>query len=280
MENVAERLSWRRLPWALEVLLIGIGYGLYSFVRVLAPHHLLESYQHANEVQAAERSLGIFDELGVNAFLSRHDWLGMVSSYYYASLHFIVTPLVLAWLWRRRSGRYPQLRSALVISTAAALVGYATWPLAPPRFSLPGAVDTVLDHPVVWASGPGVEGLINDLAAMPSLHVGWAVWSAAALVAAFRSRWRHLAWLYPIATTFVVVATANHFLFDALAGAVTVAISLLLCGLRPSSASAKHLLALPYAQTSERAQSTVTLRAPAADSGTAGSRAAVGASRS
>jgi PAP2 superfamily len=69
----------------------------------------------------------------------------------------------------------------------------------------------------------GVTSLINQYAAMPSLHVGWAIWCAAAVVATTHSRWRHLAWLYPAATTFVVMATANHYLLDALAGAVLMA---------------------------------------------------------
>jgi hypothetical protein len=277
MEQVAQRLSWRRLPWVFEVVSIGIGYAFYSLVRVLAPHHLVASYQHAAMVENAEKRLGVFRELGVNEFLSRHDWLGILSAYYYATLHFIITPLLLVWLWRRRSLLYSQLRSALVIATAAALVVYATWPLAPPRFAIPGAVDTVLRHPVIWASGHGVKGLINDLAAMPSLHVGWALWCAVAIVAGFRSRWRHLAWLYPLGTTFVVVATANHYVLDALGGAFVVGVPLLLCGLRPTS-SIDKLLA-HHVRQPVPAQSTVNLRAPEADSGTAGCRGRVGATR-
>src|SRR5260370_1344756 len=69
----------------------------------------------------------------------------------------------------------------------------------------------------------GPDSLVNLYAAMPSLHVAWAAWCAVAIVAAARGRWRHLAWLYPAATTFVVLATASHFVLDAAAGlAVTV----------------------------------------------------------
>lgn len=232
MEAMATRLSWRRLPWAVEVLSIGIGYAFYSIVRVMAPHRLQISYDHAAEVVNVEKAFGVFHELAVNTYLSAHNHLEVFSAYYYATLHFIITPLVLAWLWKRRPALYGHLRSALVIATAVALVVYATWPLAPPRFAIPGAVDTVFDHPVIWASGHGVEGFINDLAAMPSLHVGWAVWCAAVVVAAFRTRWRHLAWAYPLLTTVVVVATANHYVVDAVGGTLVVAVPLYLCGLR------------------------------------------------
>lgn len=238
MDVHTARLSWRRLPWAIEVVSIGIGYGLYAVIRVLAPHRLVASYQHAYQVQDLERKLGIFSELGLNTILSRHPWLEIGASYYYATFHFVVTPVLLAWLWKRRERFYAPLRSALVLSTGVALVIYATWPLAPPRFALPGAVDSVLDHPVIWASGHGVEGFINDLAAMPSLHVGWAVWCAVALVAVLRSPWRHLAWLYPFCTTVVVVATANHYLLDAVGGGLVIAVPLVLCGLRVTTSRA------------------------------------------
>ena len=222
-------LAWRRLPWPAEILSIGIGYVLYSIIRVLAPDRIGASYQHAWELESIERRLGVFPELSLNGFLSRHEYLQDISSYYYGSLHFIVTPVVLVWLWKRRAHVYSPLRSSLVIASLAALVVYATFPVAPPRFALPGTVDSVTLHPVLWDSGHGVKGLINELAAMPSLHVGWALWCAVAVVLGCRSRWRHLAWLYPAGTTFVVVATANHYVLDAVAGAVIVLAPMALC---------------------------------------------------
>ncbi|MGB8652566.1 MAG: phosphatase PAP2 family protein [Mycobacteriales bacterium] len=235
MDTRASRLSWRRLPWTAEVVSIGLGYGVYSLIRVLAAKHVDSAYGHAQDVGEVERALGIYHERWLNAQLSGHTSLELLSSYYYSTLHFIVTPVVLAWLWRRRARFYPVLRSGLVVASACALVIYAAWPLAPPRFAVAGTVDTVIDHPVIWVSGDGAGAFVNDLAAMPSLHVGWAVWCAIAIVAGFRSRARHLAWLYPVTTTLVVVATANHYLLDALGGALVVVIPLIACGLRPST---------------------------------------------
>jgi hypothetical protein len=69
--------------------------------------------------------------------------------------------------------------------------------------------------------------MVNLYAAMPSLHVAWAVWCAVAVATATHTRWRHLAWLYPVATTFVVLASANHFVLDAAGGAAITALGLL-----------------------------------------------------
>jgi len=96
--------------------------------------------------------------------------------------------------------------------------------VAPPRFAIPGLVDILTTHNVLDSADPhGVTGAANLYAALPSLHVCWATWCAVAVVTATRSRWRYLAWLYPAATTFVVLASANHFVFDVAGGvAVTV----------------------------------------------------------
>jgi hypothetical protein len=120
------------------------------------------------------------------------------------------------------------LRSALVLATTAANVVFWTWPVAPPRFAVPGMTDILVRFGILGAGSPhGPDSLVNLYAAMPSLHVAWAAWCAAALVAATRGRRRHLAWLYPAATTLVVIATANHFLADAAAGLAVTALGLL-----------------------------------------------------
>ena len=73
--------------------------------------------------------------------------------------------------------------------------------------------------------GPG--RLVNLYAAMPSLHVAWAAWCAVAVITATRSRWRHLAWLYPWVTVLVVLASANHFLLDVAGGLAVLGLGLL-----------------------------------------------------
>lgn len=266
MEVLAARLRWRRLPWVVELVSILVGYGIYSLIRLLAPHRVNASFEHARTVLDIESALGLFHLVPLNQFLVEHDFLVVFSSYWYATAHFVVTPAVLAWMFLRRSWAYPMLRSALVIATVSALVVYATWPLAPPRFVVPGVTDTVMNNPVVWAK-EGAAGFVNEFAAMPSLHVGWAIWCAIVVVAVCRTRWRHLAWLYPVTTTFVVMATANHYMLDALGGALVVAVPLYLCGFRLS-----HLHMPMWSP-----HVPISRSAPDAEAGTAGERGPVGA---
>ncbi len=154
--------------------------------------------------------------------------LAEATGYHYGLLHFIVTPLVLGWLYLRRPSAFPRLRSALVLATGAANIVFWTWPVAPPRYSVPGMTDILVSHHVLGAADPHGPGrLVNLYAAMPSLHVAWATWCAVAVITATRSRWRHLAWLYPSATVLVVLASANHFLLDAVGGLAVLGLGLL-----------------------------------------------------
>ena len=160
--------------------------------------------------------------------------LADAAGYYYGLAHFLVTPLVLAWLYLRRPAAFPRLRSGLVLATAVANVVFWAWPAAPPRFSVPGMTDILVTRDILGAAHPrGATSLVNLYAAMPSLHVAWAAWCALAVVTACRSRWRRLAWLYPAVTTLVVLASANHFLLDA-AGGLAVAGLGLLAASRPA----------------------------------------------
>ncbi len=102
-------------------------------------------------------------------------------------------------------------------------------PLAPPRMlAAAGLVDTARVYgPSVYGAVPETDSMANQFAAMPSLHFGWALMVAVGLIAATRSRWRALWLLHPLLTLFVVVGTANHYWFDALAAAALLGLALL-----------------------------------------------------
>ena len=260
--NYRVSLAWPRLPAAAEVAIVAAGYAGYALVRLAVRASRPAAVAHAAGLWRAERWLHLDIEPSLNHLAAARPVLAEMAGYYYGLAHFIVTPLVLAWLWLRRPSAFGPLRSALVLATTAANVVFWTWPAAPPRFAVPGMADILVRYRILGAGSPrGPDSLVNLYAAMPSLHVAWAAWCAAALVAATRGRWRHLAWLYPAATTFVVLATANHFLADAAAGLAVTALGLLAARattghLSPASGPDAGALVLgqPLADTGLRAE--------------------------
>jgi hypothetical protein len=159
------------------------------------------------------------------AFLS-HPLIVQAFNLYYAGLHFVVVIACLIWVyvWHRR--QYPPVRTTLVLFTAGALL-IQFIPVAPPRM-LPGdgMVDTAVRYgQSVYGSVAGFNA--DQLSAMPSVHVGWALLAALVVVHVSRSRWRWLAFSYPALTLLAVVVTANHFWLDGIAAAALLAIVLL-----------------------------------------------------
>jgi hypothetical protein len=204
-----------------------VGYWLYTMVRNGVPSQAGAAMRRAERLSGWEADLGIDVELAMNQALDRVSWLIVGMNYYYAVAHFAVTIAVLVWLYRRHPGPYRRARTAFLVTNAVALVVFYLYPLAPPRL-MPeyGYVDTVVTHGTwgSWASGD-IAAATNQYAAMPSMHVAWSLWSAVAVVLLARRAWvRMLALAHPALTLVVIVATANHFLLDALGGALALAL--------------------------------------------------------
>ena len=215
----------RRLPaiW-LEALVLAAGYALYQIVQILVVGSRRSAVERATWLWSIEQTLHIDPEIWLNHFVAQRYGLVVVTGLYYGILHFAVTPLVLVWLRMRRPDSYSSVRNILVGISVAALVVYWLLPLAPPRLSVPAVIDTMKVHDILSAGSPsGLAALANQYAAMPSLHVAWAVWVALAVaVSSPGARVRHLVWAYPVATTLIVMATGHHFLADAVAAALLV----------------------------------------------------------
>lgn len=226
----------------LELLLIRVGYWAYSFIRGAVPDGRTVPERHGRQVLSLESTLHIDIEHWVNHKVAQVDWLRHVLSFYYDTFHFLVPLSILAFLYARRPETYRTARISLSLATLLGLVGFWVYPLAPPRL-MPGRgfIDTAhgrqdLAHPDFGA----LTKLSNQYAAMPSLHVGWSLWCA--LMIAFLVPWmwlRVVAFLYPLATTFVIVGSANHYVLDAIGGVVVVtlgiALQYLLTGTTPFS---------------------------------------------
>ena len=222
--------SRSRVSWWRELALLAALYGVYMLARALVGVHPAAAMDRGRWLLDLEATARIDIERPLNAAVHAVPVLAVLADYVYASLHYLVTPLVLVWLAVRHRDGYRRGRNALLIATALGLVGFWLLPTAPPRLLDAGAfLDTmaVFSDWGWWgeaASAPrGMEGLSNQYAALPSLHVGWALWSALQVRANTSSRLlRRWAWTYPALITLVVMATANHYLLDAVAGAAVV----------------------------------------------------------
>ncbi len=240
----------------LELALLALLYVGYSLARLLADDDPVRATDNAHGVLDLERVLHLDVEVWANQLFTGLPGLSLAASYWYSALHYLVTPVVLLWVYRRHALGYRRVRNALVGATAAGLVGFVLLPVAPPRM-LPGYTDVLAVTSVHgwWgsdASAPkGLGGLTNELAAMPSLHVGWALWCAWVVFLCTRSTWlRGAAASYAVGTVLVVVGTANHYVLDAVAGALLILLAVLVtrprvrgetpdleAGHRPSTAS-------------------------------------------
>ena len=220
-----------RLPWwARELGLLVAVYVVYSLGRLVVGADVGAAMDRGAELVSFERQLTWLSELRLNEALQSVPVLAVAASYWYSLLHYTVTPAVLVWLRRRHTGSYGPARTALIVATLLGLVGFWLYPTAPPRMLAGhGFVDT-LAYFSDWgwwstdASAPkGLGGLTNELAAMPSLHVGWAVWVGWYVATQARRRLVRVAAIaYPVVTSLVVVATANHYWLDVVAGAALV----------------------------------------------------------
>ena len=203
----------------------------YTRIRLVASDDRSLATGHARDVLHLERLLHLDLEGTLNRALAALPPLEAAASYWYAALHYTVTPLALVLLYRSRPAEYRRLRTALVLATAVALIGYVAFPTAPPRL-VGGYTDTLAaTSSLGWwgAEGSAVRGAggaVNQFAAMPSMHVGWALWCGLVFWRLARTRWqRALAAAYAPMTALVVVSTANHWVLDVLAGALLMALA-------------------------------------------------------
>jgi PAP2 superfamily len=215
----------RRSPLWIEVLVIIWLCWLYDAVNNLSPLRLHAALAHAGSLLHFENVWHLNPELTLNAWAAAHRAIALPMADFYDSAHFVVTLGVVALLWWRCPDLYRPLRNSLVLINVIGFVVFWAYPLAPPRMMAgTGFVDVVaVTH--AWGSwrSSAVASQANELAAMPSLHVAWACWTTLALWRILRGkRWRVLAVAYPVMTAVVVMATANHFLLDVVAGVATV----------------------------------------------------------
>jgi hypothetical protein len=214
---------WRaKRTLAREVTLIATAALLYTLVRGLTSDRIAVAFDNAEQVIAFERALGIFVEPELQGAILGNDVLVRAVNLLYIG-YWPMIMVTLGWLLVRRPAQFPRFRNAILASGALSLVIFALYPLAPPRF-LPqyGFVDTVEQSASTYRTLTD-PSLVNDYAAMPSLHFGWVLLLGIALVTLARHRVTRIAGVVlPVLMFASIVLTANHYLVDGLVGGAVI----------------------------------------------------------
>ena len=213
----------------LDGVVLLVAYQAYRFARAFIHGTRWQATVHARQVIRLERALGLFHEEAVqHPFDHRVVFLRLWDTWY-GAMHFAGPVVGLAVLYAWSPERYRQWRNILGVVLVAALVGFALYPLLPPRLLSPtyGFVDSGARDGGIGPIGKDVAaGALNAYAAMPSLHLAWSTWTTCALWGLVRAPWARLLLLaWPAAMVFAVTVTANHYFVDCLAGAAAVGLA-------------------------------------------------------
>jgi hypothetical protein len=209
---------------AAETAIVCALFALWQLANRATHTHIAGGLANGRWVWHAERVVHVPSEVWFQKLILGHPDLVRASNYYYASAHLTGMAVFLIWLWLRHRDRYPEWRNVVAIFTGMSLL-IEMIPVAPPRLiGGTGLIDTAMAYGQSVYNYFG-SGVADQYAAMPSIHVGWALIIAIACYTCSPSRWRWIGVVHGALTCFVVVATANHYWFDGLGAAVVLAVA-------------------------------------------------------
>jgi membrane-associated phospholipid phosphatase len=223
-------VSWLPKGWPDALWQIGL-FALadlcYETVRGIADGNAAVAFDNARSVVHLEQGVGLFFEPDLQSWVMNHRILVDFANFMYVNSHFVITTGVLVWLYLRHNKQFYFVRNMFMVAMGLALVGYLAMPTAPPRF-LPelGFVDTIAYYADVHHDSAFVTLFFNPYAAVPSMHVAFALMLAIPTMQLVRRRVVKLLWAcYPVLVAWVVIATGNHWWFDTAAGALVALVS-------------------------------------------------------
>ncbi len=207
---------------ARELALLAVMLYAYKYVRFLVNERSEIAFANAKRVLQWEHWMLLDSESTLQQLILPHRDIVVGLNRYYVTFHFIGTMAFLVWAFARSLQDYTKVRRVLLAVTAGALVMHVAFPLAPPRM-MPGFVDTMAQFGPNPYHSEGVREFANQYAAMPSLHVGWAIIVAYGVIRISKSRFRWFIVAHPVMTMMAVVLTANHYWLDGIVAAALVA---------------------------------------------------------
>jgi membrane-associated phospholipid phosphatase len=225
-----------------QIALFALADVCYETVRGVAENNTAFAFENARSIVDLEKGLGLFIEPGFQSWAMGHRLLIDIANFAYVNSHFTVTTCALVWLYLRHNDRFYFVRNMFMVAMALALIGYVAMPTAPPRFFPElGIVDTIAYYADVRHDSAFVNLFFNPYAAVPSMHVAFALMLAVPCMLLVRRRVLKVLWaIYPAFVASVVIVTGNHWWFDGFVGACVAAVSaltaaLVLARLRPAA---------------------------------------------
>ncbi len=216
----------RPTGWVAELTVFAMALLAYQASRAVVIGDAEDALRNTAAIVDAERAAGVFWEPAIQAWARSHDGLVPAMNQFYLLAHLPVTAAFFVWVYRRRRPAYRVLRDGFLAANAIALTIFVAVPVAPPRLaSLPGLDDTLRTVSGIDLHGGPLSGLFNPYAAVPSMHFGYAALIGGGVLALSRNRvLGSLALAYPVVVFLTIVATANHFVVDAAAGGLVMAV--------------------------------------------------------
>jgi membrane-associated phospholipid phosphatase len=203
---------------AVEVLVVVAGVVTYFGIRGATAGSEAAAVDHAHDIVALEKKIGLYVEEQVQAVVVPSDAMSTFFNWIYIWGHWPVIVATLLWLALRHRTVYYRLRNGMMVSGGLGLLVYTTYPVAPPRLAGLGMVDTVSERSQAYRVLQPPQ-FVNQYAAMPSLHVGWDLLVGLAILSAATATWlRLVGGIMPVLMALATVATANHYILDAVAG--------------------------------------------------------------
>jgi membrane-associated phospholipid phosphatase len=216
------------LDVARQLLLFATAYLGYELVRGLVGVAGPRPFDDATRIIDLERTLHIFAEPTIQSWTTTHArWLLDIADWTYLNAHLALTAAALVWIYLRRNDSFYFVRNMVMLAMLVALIGYCVYPTAPPRL-MPqwGFSDSIRQFTGIDAERGAVSLLVNPYAAVPSMHVCFALMIALPMSRLVHSRVARMLWrVYPLFIVFVVVVTGNHYFTDVALGALTAVLS-------------------------------------------------------
>ena len=207
-----------------QVALFFAAYYAYRIVRggIDDPAGAAVAFEHGRQLISVERGLHLFIEPTVQAWASTKPAVIDGASWLYINAQTSVTVGALMFLYLFHNPRFYYVRNMFMVAMGIALIGYVVYPTAPPRFFPEWGFHDAVSQFVGVDQTDKVNALFNPYAAVPSMHVCFALMIAIPMARVMRSRAMTIFWrCYPVLVVFVIVATGNHFVADAFLGALT-----------------------------------------------------------